>query len=50
MTNAKYDASTIKVKAGEFELAAKGRVLFDGWTRVLSQFKKKVKATPICLI
>jgi DNA topoisomerase-1 len=42
MTNAKYDASTIKVKAAEFELAAKGRVLlFDGWTRVLSQFKKK---------
>jgi DNA topoisomerase-1 len=42
MTNARYDASTIKVKAAEFELAAKGRVLlFDGWTRVLSQFKKK---------
>lgn len=42
MTNAKYDASTIKVKAAEFELSAKGRVLvFDGWTRVLSQFKKK---------
>ncbi|MGB3726759.1 MAG: type I DNA topoisomerase [Glaciecola sp.] len=42
MTHAKYDATTIKVKAGDFELSAKGRVLvFDGWTRVLKQLKKK---------
>jgi len=42
MTNAKYDATTIKVKSGDFELSAKGRVLvFDGWTRVLKQMKKK---------
>ncbi len=42
MVNAKYDASTIKVSAGEFELVAKGRVLvFDGWTRVQTQVKKK---------
>ncbi len=42
MTAAKYDASTIRVQAGEFELTAKGRVLkFDGWTRVQSQLRKK---------
>lgn len=42
MTPAKYDASTIRVKAGEFELTAKGRVLkFDGWTRVQTQVKRK---------
>jgi DNA topoisomerase-1 len=42
MTNAKYDATTIRVQAGEFELTARGRVLvFDGWTRVLNQMKKK---------
>jgi len=42
MTNAKYDATTIRVKAAEFELTTKGRVLvFDGWTRVLNQVKKK---------
>ncbi len=47
MTNAKYDATTIKVKAGDFELATKGRVLvFDGWTRVLNQVKKKDDAQP----
>lgn len=42
MTNAKYDASTIRVKAGDFELTAKGRVLkFDGWTRVQNTQRKK---------
>ena len=42
MTNAKYDATTLKVKAAEFELVAKGRVLlFDGWTTVMSQMNKK---------
>ncbi|MFA3790363.1 type I DNA topoisomerase [Aliiglaciecola sp. SL4] len=42
MVPAKYDASTIKVKAGEYELVAKGRVLkFDGWTRVQTQVKGK---------
>jgi len=42
MTNAKYDATTLKVKAADFELTAKGRVLlFDGWTSVMSQIKKK---------
>lgn len=45
MTNAKYDATTLKVAAGEFELVAKGRVLvFDGWTRVLTQIRKKSDA------
>ncbi|MEP2651647.1 MAG: type I DNA topoisomerase [Paraglaciecola sp.] len=42
MTPAKYDASTIRVKAGEFELTAKGRVLkFDGWTKVQHPQRKK---------
>lgn len=42
MTPAKYDATTIKVAAADFELRAKGRVLvFDGWTRVQEQVKRK---------
>ncbi|MEG3768459.1 type I DNA topoisomerase [Alteromonas sp. 14N.309.X.WAT.G.H12] len=42
MTNAKYDATTIKVAAGDYELVAKGRVLkFDGWTKVQPQVRKK---------
>ena len=42
MTPAKYDATTITVKADEFELTAKGRVLkFDGWTKVQEQIKRK---------
>jgi DNA topoisomerase-1 len=42
MTPAKYDASTIRVKAADFELTAKGRVLkFDGWTRVQNLQRKK---------
>ncbi len=42
MTPAKYDATTITVKAVDFELKAKGRVLvFDGWTRVQTQVRKK---------
>ncbi|XOV78333.1 MAG: type I DNA topoisomerase [Aestuariibacter sp.] len=41
MTPAKYDATTITVKAGDYELTAKGRVLkFDGWTRVQEQIKR----------
>lgn len=45
MTNAKYDATTIRVNAADFELTAKGRVLvFDGWTRVLSQIRKNSDA------
>ncbi|MFC3095819.1 type I DNA topoisomerase [Alteromonas sediminis] len=42
MTNAKYDATTLRVAAGDYELTAKGRVLkFDGWTRVQPQLRKK---------
>lgn len=42
MVPAKYDATTIKVKAADFELVAKGRVLkFDGWTRVQTQVRRK---------
>ncbi len=42
MLPAKYDSTTLRVKAGEYELSAKGRVLkFDGWTRVQPQVKRK---------
>ncbi|PCJ50548.1 MAG: DNA topoisomerase I subunit omega [Gammaproteobacteria bacterium] len=42
MTRAQYDASTLNVKAGDYNLTARGRVLrFDGWTRVQTQVRKK---------
>ncbi|MFT5541927.1 MAG: DNA topoisomerase-1 [Glaciecola sp.] len=42
MTAAKYDATTIRVEANGYELTAKGRVLiFDGWTAVQPQIKRK---------
>ncbi|QCZ93780.1 type I DNA topoisomerase [Salinimonas iocasae] len=42
MVPAKYDATTIKVVADDYELVAKGRVLrFDGWTKVQPQIRKK---------
>ncbi|MCV2885368.1 type I DNA topoisomerase [Aestuariibacter sp. AA17] len=42
MVPAEYFATTIKVKAGDYELSAKGRVMkFDGWTKVQPQVKKK---------
>ncbi|EGQ9183946.1 type I DNA topoisomerase [Vibrio parahaemolyticus] len=35
MTPAEYDSTTISVKAAEYTLKAKGRILkFDGWTRI----------------
>ena len=35
MTPAEYDSTTVSVKAAEYTLKAKGRILkFDGWTRV----------------
>lgn len=40
MTPAQYLSSNVSVKAGEFELRAKGRIMrFDGYTRVLPQSK-----------
>jgi DNA topoisomerase I len=42
MTPARYDATRLTVKAGDFELKANGRTLrFDGWTRVQPALKKK---------
>ena len=42
MTPAKYDSTTLRVKAGDYELTAKGRVLkFAGWTKVQPQISKK---------
>jgi len=42
MPPAQYDVTNIIVKAGDFELKAKGRVLrFDGWTKVQPAVKRK---------
>jgi DNA topoisomerase-1 len=42
MTDAVYDVTTLEVKAGDFKLAAKGRVVrFDGWTSVQPPRKSK---------
>ncbi len=42
MSPAKYDATKLTVKAGDYELKANGRTLkFDGWTRVQPALKKK---------
>ena len=41
MPPAKYDSTTLTVKAGDYGLKAKGRILrFNGWTKVLSQSGK----------
>ncbi|KFN19976.1 type I DNA topoisomerase [Aeromonas bestiarum] len=42
MTPAQYDSSTLTVKAGEFELKARGRTLrFAGWTKALPPMGRK---------
>ncbi|RUO30500.1 type I DNA topoisomerase [Aliidiomarina sanyensis] len=42
MTPAKYDATTLTVTAGDYQLRARGRVLrFDGWTRVQPPMGRK---------
>ena len=42
MTEARYLSTSIKVKAGDFELSAKGRILqFDGFTRVMPPLSRK---------
>lgn len=42
MTNARYESTTLTVGAAGYEMRAKGRVmLFDGWTKVQPQLKKK---------
>ncbi len=42
MTDAVYDVTNLVVKAGDFKLAAKGRVVkFDGWTKVQPPRKSK---------
>lgn len=41
MTPAQYDSTTLTVKAGDYQLRAKGRTLrFDGWTKVMSALRK----------
>ena len=41
MTPAQYDSTTLIVKAGDFQLRAKGRTLrFDGWTKVMPALRK----------
>ncbi|MFW7344428.1 DNA topoisomerase, partial [Pollutimonas sp. H1-120] len=42
MPPALYDVTNITVKAADYELKAKGRVLrFDGWTKVQPAIKRK---------
>jgi DNA topoisomerase-1 len=42
MTDARYLSTSIKARAGEFELSVRGRILqFDGFTRVLPPMSKK---------
>ena len=42
MTEARYLSTSIKVKAGDFELSARGRILqFDGFTRVMPPLSRK---------
>lgn len=41
MTPAQYDSTTLTVKAADFQLRAKGRMLrFDGWTKVMPALRK----------
>lgn len=42
MPDALYDSTSLQVKAGDYGLKAKGKVLrFDGWTKVLPQSRSK---------
>ncbi len=42
MTEARYDATTLTVTAGDYELKAKGRIMrFDGWTAVQPPLRRK---------
>ncbi len=42
MTPAKFDVTTLTIRAEEFELRGKGRIVrFDGWTKVLKPLQKK---------
>ncbi|PJG85850.1 type I DNA topoisomerase [Conservatibacter flavescens] len=44
MPAAQYDSSTLTVKAGDYELKTKGRILrFDGWTKVLPPLGKSAE-------
>lgn len=44
MPAAQYDSTTLTVKAGDYELKAKGRILrFDGWTKVLPAMSKSAE-------
>ncbi|MBH2760169.1 type I DNA topoisomerase [Serratia ureilytica] len=41
MTPAQYDSTTLTVKAGDYQLRAKGRTLrFDGWTKGMPALRK----------
>lgn len=41
MTPTQYDSTTLTVKAGDYQLRAKGRTLrFDGWTKVMPALRK----------
>ncbi len=41
MTPAQYDSTTLTVRAADYQLRAKGRILrFDGWTKVMPALRK----------
>ncbi|GIS18435.1 MAG: hypothetical protein CM15mP120_03510 [Pseudomonadota bacterium] len=48
MTDAEYLSTSIKARAGDFELRIRGRILqFDGFTRVLPPMSRKEEETPL---
>ena len=48
MTPARYTSTTVTVKAGDFELTARGRnVKFDGFTRVLAPASRRDEDKPL---
>ena len=48
MTNARYTSTTVTVRAGDFELTARGRiVVFDGFTRVLAPVSRREEDRPL---
>ena len=48
MTPALYTSTTVTVKAGDFELSARGRIVkFDGFTRVLAPASRRDEEKPL---
>ena len=48
MTHARYTSTTVTVRAGDFELSARGRIVrFDGFTRVLAPVSRRDEDQPL---